>query len=176
MQLLDEQHPESITQGNLIGLVDAACAKDLNERQPATGQVSTHSGVMTMHESETQSLTALSSTEAEFIATVTAAKTAKLISLVLLELGFEQTEPTPMSEDNEPTTDIAASQKPTEHTQHIDLQFFAIQEWAHDKKDVSLSHTHDVLNLSDDLTKLPGRALCEQHARRVMGHCNVAKI
>ena len=74
-----------------------------------------------VYRSKTQSLTALSCTEAEFIATVTAAKTAKYIRSILHELGFEQTTPTPIYEDNKPTINIVASQKPTERIRHIDI-------------------------------------------------------
>ena len=107
-------YPEDIRQGKLIGFVDAAYANDLAKRRSTTGYVFTYSGGAVVYRSKTQSLTALSSTEAEFIAAVTAAKTAKYIWSVLNELGFKQSDPTPIYEDNKPTIDIIASQKPTE--------------------------------------------------------------
>ena len=67
-----------------------------------------------VYRSKTQSLTALSSTEAEFIAAMTAAKTAKYIRSVLCELSFSQSKSTPIYKDNKPAIDIVASQKPTE--------------------------------------------------------------
>ena len=79
---------------------------------------------------------ALSSTEAEFIAAVTAAKTARHIRSILREPGFEQTEPTPICEDNKPTMDVIALQKPTEQTRHTDIRFFAMQDWVHLSKDI----------------------------------------
>ena len=69
--------------------------------------------------------------EAEFIAALTTAKTEKYIRSVLCELGFKQPDPTSIYKDNKPTIDIVASQKPTEQTRHIDIQFFAIQDWTH---------------------------------------------
>ena len=74
-----------------------------------------------MCRSKTQSLTALSSREAEFIAAVTAAKTARHIRLVLTELGFNQDEPTPIHKDNKPTMDVIVLQKSTEHTRRINI-------------------------------------------------------
>ena len=172
MQPLGKQHPEPIAQGKLIGFVDAACANDLRKRRSTTGYAFAFSGGAIAHRSKTQSLTALSSTEAEFIAAVTAAKTARYIRSILRELGFRQTEPTPIYEDNKPTIDIIASQKPTERTRHIDIRFFAIQDWVHSSKDIRLSHIPGIINPSDDLTKPLGRVLHERHARYVMGHYN----
>ena len=162
-------YPEDIRQGKLIGFVDAAYANDLAKRRSTTGYVFTYSGGAVVYRSKTQSLTALSSTEAEFIAAVTAAKTAKYIRSVLDELGFKQSDPTPIYEDNKPTIDIIASQKPTERTRHIDIRYFAIQDWTND---ISLHHIPGVINPSDDLTKPLGRVLHERHARYIMGHYN----
>ena len=67
-----------------------------------------------VYQSKTQLLTALSSSTAEFIVAVTAAKTAKYVRSILSKLKFPQTEPTPIYEDNKLTIDIVASQKPTE--------------------------------------------------------------
>ena len=103
---------------------------------------------------------------------VTAAKTAKCIRSVLKELGFEQSNPTPIYEDNKPTIDIIASQKPTERTRHIDIRFFAIQDWT---DDISLLHIPGVINPSDDLTKPLGGVLHERHARHIVGHYDVVK-
>ena len=115
------EYPEDIAQGKLIGFVDAAYANNLAKRRSTTGCVFTHSGGAVAHRFKTQSLTTLSSTEAEFIAAVTAAKTARHIRLVLTELGFKQNEPTPICEDNKPTADVIALQKLTERTRHIDI-------------------------------------------------------
>ena len=95
----------------------------------------------------------------EFIAAVTATKTAKYIRSVLCILRSPQTDQTPIYEDNKPTIDIVASQKPTEWTRHIDICFFAIQDWIHKSKDITLLHIPGVINPSDDLTKPLGRVL-----------------
>ena len=169
------KHPEQIKQGKSIGFVDAAHANDLAKRRSATGCAFTHSGGAVVCRSKTQLLTALSSTEAEFIAAVTAAKTARHIRSILTELGFNQDEPTPIHEDNKPTMDIIALQKPTECTRHIDIRFFAIHDWTHKSEDMSLHHMPGVTNPSDDLTEPLGRVLHERHARHVMGHCNIVE-
>ena len=102
-------YPEPITNGKFVGFVDAAYTNDLSKRRLTTGYVFRYSGGVVVYWSKTQLLTTLSSTEAEFIAAVTAAKTAKYIWLIPCKLGFLQAEPTPIYEDNKPTIDIVAS-------------------------------------------------------------------
>jgi hypothetical protein len=72
----------------LTGYVDAAHANDLRNRRSTTGYGFTLNGGAIAYRSKTQSVTATSSTEAEFIAAVSAAKSAKYLRTVLLELGF----------------------------------------------------------------------------------------
>ena len=82
-------YPEPIATGKLIGFVDAAFANDFRKGRLTTGHVFTYSGDVVVYRSKTQSLKALSSMEAAFIAAVTAAKTAKCIRFVLCKLGFK---------------------------------------------------------------------------------------
>ena len=113
---------------------------------------------------------ALSSTEAELIAAVTAAKTARYVRSVMSELGFTQEGPTPIYEDNESAITIVNSCKPTERSRHIDIRFFAIQDWKA-RGDIELFHIPGVINPADDLTKPLGWVLHNRHARYFMGHC-----
>ena len=73
----------------------------------------------------------MSSTKAELIAAVTAVKNIKYITSVLLELGIPCKEPMPIYKNNKSAIEIIdASNKPTAgRSRHIDIQFFAIQEW-----------------------------------------------
>ena len=111
----------------------------------------------------------LSSTEAEFIAAVTAAKTAWYLRSMLTELGYPPDGPTKIHEDNASTIAIVNSQTPTERTRHIAIRYFAIQDWK-EQGDIVLLHIAGVINPADDLTKLLGWVLHTQHARRFMGH------
>jgi len=169
------EYPEEIGKGKLICFVDAAYANDLKKRRSTTGYAFTYSGGAIVYRSKAQSITALSSTEAELIAAVTAAKTAKFLRSILHELGFTQHEPTPIYEDNQPTIDIVNSQKPTERTRHIDIRFFAIQEWMQ-KGDIRMFHIPGVINPADDLTKPLGWVLHSRHARYIMGHYSRTKV
>ena len=161
--------PVDTAQDRLICFVDAAYGNDKTKRRSTTGYAFTYSGGAIVYRSKAQSVTALSSTEAELIAAVTAAKTARFIRAVLQELGFKQDEPTPIYEDNKPTIDIVNSKKPTQRSRHIDIRFFAIQDWM-DNRDISMHHINGVINPADDLTKPLGWVLHARHARFMMGH------
>jgi hypothetical protein len=67
---------------------------DLCKRRSTTGLVFTYCGGAVLYCSKTQTLTAGSSTEFEFIATVTTAKLARYLWSVLKQIGFHQSKPT----------------------------------------------------------------------------------
>jgi hypothetical protein len=90
-------------------------------------------GGVTAYRCKTQSNTATSSTEAEFVAAVSAFKVTKkydLRSVMVCQLGFEQKAPTPMFEGNESTIKMVNANCPTKRSCHIDIQYhLAIQDW-----------------------------------------------
>jgi hypothetical protein len=162
-------YPEDTAQDKLVCFVDAAYGNDYTKRRSTTGFALTYSGGAIVYRSKAQAITALSSTEAELIAAVTAAKTVRFVRSVLKELGFPQKEPTPIYEDNKPTIDIVNSGKPTQRSRHIDIRFFAIQDWRRNG-DITMNHIPGVINPADDLTKPLGWVLHARHARYMMGH------
>ena len=165
------EYPETDKPNKLVGYVDAAYGNDPKKRRSTTGYAFTFSGGAIVYRSKAQSIVALSSTEAELIAAVTAAKTARYIRSVMAELGFQQEGPTPIYEDNESAITIVNSRKPTERSRHIDIRFFAIQDWKA-RGDIELFHIPGVINPADDLTKPLGFVLHARHARYIMGHCH----
>ena len=84
-------------------------------------------------------------------------------------LGFPQEGPTPIFEDNVSAINMINSRIPTERSRHIDIQHFAIQDWA-ENKDIFMRHIPGVINPPDDLSKPLGWVLHSRHARRMMGH------
>ena len=82
-----------------------------------------------IYQSKTQTLTAGSSTKAEFITAVTAAKLTCYLRCILKQLGEEQTAPTDIYIDNLSALKIVNNNcSPTERTRHMALRFFAIQD------------------------------------------------
>ena len=124
--------------------VDAAHANDLRNRRSTTGYVFTLCGAAISYRTKTQSITATSSTEAEFLAAVLAAKHAKYLRAVLQELGFAQEHATPIYEDNMSAIKMINSRVPTERSRHIAIQHFAIQDWKEANDIVSTMTYHDI--------------------------------
>jgi hypothetical protein len=114
-----------------------------------------------------------SSTEAELYAAVSAAKIAKYLRSVLLELGLPQEEPTILHEDNQAVINIVNNSQPTSRTRHVAIQTFAIQEWRA-RKEIHLAYIPTEINPADDVTKGLGWTLHRRHARRAMGHYRAA--
>ena len=153
----------------LVGFVDAAYATDTKTRRSVTGLVFCLAGGAIAYKSKLQVTIATSSTEAEFIAAVHAAKIAKYLRAVLLEFGFPQDEATPLYEDNLSAIAMINERKPTSNSRHIDIQYFAIQEWRH-RNIVVMRHIPGVINIADQATKALGWTLHSRHARHAMGH------
>ena len=127
-------------------------------------------GGVVAYRCKTQSVTATSSTEAEFIAAVSAAKSVLYLRSILLELGRPQMTPTMIYEDNASAINMINHSVPTERSRHIDIQMFAIQSWVTDKKAILLAHIPGVINPADALTKPLGWVLHHRHVHRLLGH------
>ena len=161
--------PTGSSPDQLTAFVDAAHANDLRNRRSTTGYAFTLCNGAVAYRTKTQSITATSSTEAEFLAAVLTAKQAKYLRAVLKELGFPQHGPTPIYEDNMSAIKMINARVPTERSRHIDIQHFAIQDWK-EAGDIVMRHIPGIINPADDLTKPLGWVLHARHARRIMGH------
>jgi hypothetical protein len=161
--------PQPQASTELAGYVDAAHATDLVTRRSITGLVFMFCGGPLAYKSKIQSTVSTSSTEAEFLAAVHAAKIAKYLRSILLELGYPQLGPTTLFEDNAAAILMVNANRPTPRARHIDIQHFALQEWKA-AKEIVLSHIPGVVNSADSLTKSLGSTLHHRHVRRLMGH------
>jgi len=150
--------------------LDAAHANDLRNRRSTTGYAFLLCGGAISYRCKTQSITATSSTEAEFLAAVATAKHARYMRAIMSDLGFPPKGPTTMYCDNQSAINMINARVPTERSRHIDIQHFAIQDWK-DSGAIVMEFIPGVINPSDDLTKPLGWVLHDRHARRVMGHC-----
>ena len=88
---------------------DATYAKDQRKRRSTTGFVCIYCDGAIIYHFKTQSVTAISSTEAEFITAVSCAKITLYLQSILYELGFACKGPNPIYEDNASTIDIINS-------------------------------------------------------------------
>jgi hypothetical protein len=116
-----------------------------------------------------QPTVALSSTEAEFMATCDAAKMLLFIRSILWDLGIPQHAATVIYEDNDAATAMANAQKPTTRTRHMDIRYFALAEWV-ERDLVILEQIHTSVNEADHLTKTLDKTLFYRHVDHLMGH------
>ena len=154
---------------SLTCFVDAAHANDLTSRRSTTGYSFQLAGGCVSYRCKTQTVTATSSTEAEFYAAVSAAKQAKYLRAILSDLGFAQPQPSPIYCDNQSAIKMINNDIPTERARHICIQWFAIQDWKA-QGHIVMDYIPGILNPADDLTKPLGWVLHSRHARRIMGH------
>jgi hypothetical protein len=117
-----------------------------------------------------QPVVASSSGEGEFIQLVLTGKKVKYVRTVMSEFGFPQESPSPIFGDNLSSIMMANNVRPTDRTRHMDIRWFALQEWIHVDKDVIVIHISGIINPADAMTKALAWLKHHQHMSRAMGH------
>jgi hypothetical protein len=144
--------PQPLSPTELAGYVDAAHATDLVTRRSITGLVFMFGGGPLAYKSKIQSTVSMSSTETEFLADVHAAKIAKYLRSILLELGYPQLGPTTLFEHNAASFLMVKASRPTPRARHIDIQQFALQK-RKASQEIVLSHIPGLVNSADSLLR-----------------------
>ena len=119
--------------------------------------------------SKVQTSTAVSVTEAELIALSDIGKKILFIRHILTELAMLKDGPTPLYEDNKAVEFISENDHPTERTRHVDIRYFAIQEWAANGW-IKVKHLAGIVNPADAFTKALDWLLQNRHVQRFMGY------
>jgi hypothetical protein len=137
----------------LYATVDAsyACHSDLKSHTGCTLHIGRSSGAI-YSLSKKQTVTADSSTVAELIAAHLAAHEIMWARNFLSELGFHQTDPTTLFEDNLSTITIIGNEGNGHRSKHIDLRYNFVREQAA-ANILSMVHLPGVDMTSDILTK-----------------------
>ena len=145
--------------GKPVGYTDADFASQ-EHRHSVSGYAFLMHGGAVSWSSKTQAVIALSSTEAEYIASTHAAKEAKWLGMLLSEIGIEAPWPFPILADN--LSAIALSKDNAFHsrTKHIDIPYHYVRE-AVENGDLRLNYVKSDANLADVFTKPLGRAKVE---------------
>ena len=84
------------------------------------------------------------------------------------DLGIPQEAATILYEDNDGATAMANAGKPTPRTRHVDIKFYAIQEWV-ERDLVVLQRIDTAINMADHYTKPLPRILFYRHNDYNMG-------
>jgi hypothetical protein len=145
---------------SFLGYADAAY-KNRDDNKSTTGYVFIAAAGAITWQSSRQSMTAESSTEAEYIALWEASKEASWLRNLYNELGFTQTEPTIIIQDNTGMVAIAKNPMFHKHTKHIDSHFHWIREKIQDGRlDTNICRTEE--QTADILTK---SLACPKHEK-----------
>ena len=175
--LPEEQEPNEFSYlklDELFALLDAAHGTDLQKRRSVTGLTVFFALAAVAYRSKLQPLTATSSTEAEFYASVDCAKLVKYFRFILAELlDMQFSEPTKIFMDNIAAIHIINENKPTSRTRHLEVQHFAVQRWR-EQGDIVMKHIGGLMNATDGLTKALAWLLHSRHAYRLLGHFMVS--
>jgi hypothetical protein len=115
-----------------------------------------------------QHTTALPSTESETMAGCEAGKHIKYFRKLFVDLHLPLTVPNPMGEDNQGMIMIAHHRRPSGRTRHMDLQFFATQDWVQQGL-VTLLKVNGQANPADAMIMVLYHNLHFLHFDRLMG-------
>ncbi|KAE8731263.1 hypothetical protein F3Y22_tig00002840pilonHSYRG00865 [Hibiscus syriacus] len=133
------------------GYVDSDYACDLDNRRSTTGYVFTLGGGPICWKSTVQSVVALSTTEAEYMAAAEAAKEALWLTGLVKELGVQQGGVQLLC-DNQSAIHLAKNQVYRARTKHIDVRFHKIRELVA-SGEVLFQKVHTDENAADMFTK-----------------------
>ena len=147
------------------GYSDSDWGNDVSERRSITGWVFLLYGCAVSWQSRKQRSTALSSVEAEYMATAAATKEAVWWRRFLTELGLPPPGPTLIYSDSQGSIALAKNPDHHDRTKHIDLRYHYIREQLAARAiRTDFIGTH--VMLADVLTKPLGR---DQHEALVRG-------
>ncbi|KAM0017627.1 putative RNA-directed DNA polymerase [Helianthus debilis subsp. tardiflorus] len=151
----------------LVGYTDSDWASSIDDRKSVSANVFTlGSGVVTWS-CKKQSTVALSSTEAEYVASSAATTQAIWLRRVLSDLGISQESPTNVFCDN--LSAINLSRNPVMHgrSKHIEIKHHYVRDMV-SQQQISLEYCGTNMQLADVLTKALAREKFI-HFRRLLG-------
>jgi hypothetical protein len=145
----------------LLGYSDAGFA-NTDDRKSTTGIVFLSAGGAITWRSKKQSLSAQSTTEAEYIALATAGNEACWLCNLYSELGLNSDTPTPIRCNNLGALAMSNNPYTTQRTRHIDLKWHIIRQLVA-RKSITTDPCRDAEQTADILTKPIPRPKHKQH-------------
>lgn len=146
----------SFQAGDMHGFSDADWASDVDKRRSCTGYIFKLSGAAISWKSKRQSTTALSSTEAEYMALAAATQEAVWLCQLMKELQLNRSKPMRIYCDNQSAIKLAESDAYRPRSKHIDIRYHYIREMVESFK-IEVKHLKTDSMVADSLTKaVPG--------------------
>ena len=146
----------------LHGFSDSDWAGCTMSRKSTSGHVFRIGECTVSWRSKKQSVVALSSTEAEYVALCEAAQETTWLRNLLFDIGFQQTEPTTVYEDNQGSICLAQNPKDHPRTKHMDIKFHYIRDCV-ERKRLTVKYRPTAEMVADTLTKGLPRISFEKH-------------
>ena len=137
---------------SILGYVDSDYAGDLDRRRSTTGYIFTLVGSAVSWKSTLQSIVALSTTEAEYMAATEAVKEAIWLKGLVAELSSAQLKSI-LKCDSQSAIHLIKNQRFHERTKHIDVRFHFIQDVV-EKGAIKVEKVITDDNAADMLTKI----------------------
>ena len=156
-------------QGVLLTFSDSDYAADVDKRRSTSGMVITYNGAAVMWFSKLQTVTAASTTEAEYISAASATKESLWLRKLLGEISGKS-EPVHLFCDNQSTVELIKQRTAgrSGRSKHIDTQYHFIRT-RYQRGELCIAHVESANQAADMLTKqLPGPAY-KIALNRIMG-------
>ena len=143
--------------GELLGYSNSDFAGDSNDQKSTSGHIFFLGGMAVSWSSQKQSIVALSSCEAEYIAATSATCQAVWMSRLLGEIMGNEAMKAKLLVDNQSA--ITLSKNPVHHNQkkHIDTRYHFVRQCVEDKK-IEIEFVRSEDQLADIFTKALGKA------------------
>ena len=135
-----------------IGYADADWGSNAIDRKSISGYTFLVSGGPISWRSKKQPTVALSTMEAEYMATSLATREAIWLRHLFDELGITLTSPTPLHVDNQSAIEFSKNTNFHARSKHIDIQHHFVREKV-DSNEIKIFHCASEDNLADILTK-----------------------
>ena len=150
---------------SFYGFTDAAYA-NTDDLKSTSGYVFLSAGGAITWRSKKQTMIALSSTEAEYVALSEAGREACWLRSLYEELGQKQIEPTLIKGDNDGSIAMARNPQFHKRSKHIDTRWHWVRDQV-EQKNLEIESCRDPQQTADVLTKALPRPKHQKHAKEM---------
>lgn len=154
----------------MIGYSDADWAGNTaNSKRSTSGYVFVLAGAAISWISKRQNIVALSSTESEYIAAISAAQEALFLRQLLQQIAPSPTTPTLLLLDNQGALKLAEGTGTSKRTKHIDIRYHFIRE-AVANGSIKCQYIPTADMVADTLTRPVGCPILMRNLQIMLGH------
>ena len=141
-----------VKEGVLLAFSDSDFAGDADDRRSTTGNIFILNGGPVSWRSQKQKCVALSTAESEYIAASMATKEVVWLRRLLMEIGCQQNNSTPLFCDNQSAIRLVYNPEFHQRTKHIDVKFHHIRDMQI-QQEISIQYIPTENQLANALTK-----------------------